>query len=84
MKDYLKRFCGYLLRTNKEILKNVNVPMGPTAIEMLRYMHENDEFDDDAGDEGDVVTLIVPVSVFDTFERTLLPTLEFEKYYENE
>lgn len=31
-----------------------------------------------------MLTLIVPVSVFDTFERSLLPTLEFEKYYDNE
>jgi hypothetical protein len=42
IKDYLKRFCGYILRTNKKVLGNVNVPMGPTATEMLRYMHEND------------------------------------------
>lgn len=42
VKDYLKRFCGYILRTNKGMLSNVNVPMGPTAVEMLRYMHEND------------------------------------------
>lgn len=32
VKDYLKRFCGYLLRTNKQALDNMNVPMGPTAI----------------------------------------------------
>ncbi len=45
IKDYLKSLCGYLLRTNKKMLANVNVPMGPTAIEMLKYMHENDEID---------------------------------------
>lgn len=39
IKDYLKRFCGYLLKTNKNILFNLNTPMGPTAIEMLKYMH---------------------------------------------
>jgi hypothetical protein len=32
VKDYLKRFCGYLVRTNRQVLENVNVPMGPTAI----------------------------------------------------
>lgn len=42
VKDYLKRLCGYLLRTNKKLLGNINTPMGPTAIEMLKYMHEND------------------------------------------
>lgn len=84
VKDYLKRFCGYMLRTNKPALDNMNVPMGPTAVEMLKYMHENEDFDDDQADETDgVVTLIIPVSIFDTFERSLLPTLEFEKYYEN-
>lgn len=46
VKDYLKRFCGYLMRTNKQALDNMNVPMGPTAIEMLKYMHENEDFDD--------------------------------------
>ena len=43
VKDYLKRFCGYIARTNKKTLENLNVPMGPTAIEMLKYMHENDD-----------------------------------------
>ena len=43
---------------------------------MLKYMHENDDFDDEQMDgEDGVVTLIVPVGVFDTFERSLLPTL---------
>lgn len=85
VKDYLKRFCGYLIRTNKNVLENVNVPMGPTAIEMLKYMHENDDFNEDEPIDGDdgIVTLIIPVAVFDTFERSLLPTLEFEKYYDN-
>ncbi len=46
VKDYLKRFCGYLIRTNKLVLENMNVPMGPTAIEMLKYMHENDDFEE--------------------------------------
>ena len=32
IKDYLKRFCGYVIRTNKKTLQNMNVPMGPTAI----------------------------------------------------
>jgi len=41
VKDYLKRFCGYVVRTNKKALFNMNVPMGPTAVEMLKYMHEN-------------------------------------------
>jgi hypothetical protein len=73
VKDYLKRFCGYVLRTNKKVLANMNVPMGPTALEMLRYMHENES--EDFGDDSEMVTLIVPISVFDTFERSLLPTL---------
>ena len=45
VKDYLKRFCGYLVRTSRSVLDNLNVPMGPTAIEMLKYMHENEDFD---------------------------------------
>jgi hypothetical protein len=42
IKDYLKRFCGYVMRTHKKLLENVNCPMGPTAKEMLRYMHDGD------------------------------------------
>jgi hypothetical protein len=49
VKDYLKRFCGYLVRTNRNVLDNLNVPMGPTAIEMLKYMHENEDFDEEPG-----------------------------------
>lgn len=41
VKDFLKRFCGYVLRTNRNTLSNLNFPMGPTALEMLKYMHEN-------------------------------------------
>jgi hypothetical protein len=43
-------------------------------------MHENDS--EDLADDADTVTLIVPISIFDTFERSLLPTLEFDKYYD--
>ncbi len=32
VKDYLKRFCGYLFRTNRTIMTNLDFPMGPTAI----------------------------------------------------
>lgn len=65
-------------------MENINVPMGPTAVEMLRYMHENDDIEDDPAEETEgTVTLIIPVAIFDTFERTLLPTLEFERYYDN-
>jgi hypothetical protein len=44
-------------------------------------MHENDS--EDIVDDTDTVTLIVPIAVFDTFERSLLPTLEFERYYDD-
>ncbi len=44
-------------------------------------MHENES--EDLGDDPDTVTLIIPIAVFDTFERSLLPTLEFDKYYDD-
>lgn len=42
VKEYLKRFVSYLLRTNRTCLSALASPMGPTALEMLRYMHEGD------------------------------------------
>lgn len=38
-------------------------------------MHENDVQDDYREDDEGLVTLIVPMSAFDKFEKTLLPTL---------
>jgi|688.fasta_scaffold1404160_1 hypothetical protein len=55
--------------------------MGPTALEMLRYMHDSDY--DIPEEEEEVPTLIIPISVFDKFQQSLLPTLEFEEYYDD-
>lgn len=55
--------------------------MGPTAIEMLRYMHDSEY--DIREDEEDIPTLIVPIHIFDKFQKSILPTLEFEEYYED-
>lgn len=49
--------------------------MGPTALEMLRYMHDSDY--DIPEEEEEVPTLIIPIAVFDKFQQSLLPTLEF-------
>lgn len=55
--------------------------MGPSAVEMLRYMHEGDY--DVKEEEEDVPTFIVPVQAFEKFQQNLLPTLEFEQYYDD-
>jgi hypothetical protein len=39
VKEYLKRFTGYIKRVHKNVLNTLDEPVGPTAIEMLRYMH---------------------------------------------
>lgn len=39
----MKRFIGYILRVNKNVLNTLDEPVGPTATEMLKYMHENDD-----------------------------------------
>ena len=49
--------------------------MGPTAIEMLRYMHDGDY--DLREEEEEVPTLIIPINAFEKFQQSLLPTLEF-------
>ena len=65
---------------HKDILKTLDEPVGPSAVEMLRYMHENEE---EPREEEEVqTTLVLPASVFDQFERQLLPSIEFETYYE--
>lgn len=66
--------------THKHLLKTLDDPVGPTAIEMLRYMHESDE---EPREEEEVqTTLVVPATVFDQFEKQLLPSIELEPYYE--
>ena len=37
--------------------------MGPSAIEMLKYMHENDE-ESSSEDENEIVPLILPIYIF--------------------
>lgn len=49
---------------------------------MLRYMHDNEEENHD--EEETVTTLVIPIVVFDQFERTLLPSIEFERYYDED
>ena len=41
--------------------------MGPSAVEMLKYMHENDE-DSIEEDESEIVPLILPIYVFENHE----------------
>lgn len=41
VKDYLKKFMGFLSRTNLVVMERVGIPMGPSALEMLKYMHYN-------------------------------------------
>ena len=55
--------------------------MGPTAIQMLRYMHDGDYQVKE--EEQDVPTFVIPVASFEKFQTSLLPTLEFEQYYDD-
>lgn len=48
---------------------------------MLRYMHDGDY--DIKDDEEEAPTFIIPVSSFEKFQQGLLPTLEFEQYYDD-
>ena len=50
VKEYLKRFVGYIYSnfslysgTHRNVLNTIDEPLGPTALEMLKYMHENDD-----------------------------------------
>lgn len=37
--------------------------MGPSAVEMLKYMHENDE-ESNSEDDNEIVPLILPIYIF--------------------
>jgi hypothetical protein len=61
-------------------MDRVCIPMGPSALEMLKYMHYSE--DDVEDEEEDLIgTLILPTNTFESFENTLLAGLEFEQYY---
>ncbi len=60
----------------------MNTPMGPTAYEMLRYMRESD--DSDPLEDQVTVAVVVPVDLFDKFERSILSAIEFEAYFQDE
>ena len=47
--------------------RHIEVPMGPSAIEMLKYMHEND--DDSNDEDSEMIPLILPVFVFEGYEE---------------
>lgn len=42
VKQYLKRMSGYILRVHKDVLNSLDTPVGPSALQMLKYMHDND------------------------------------------
>ena len=70
------------MRAHKNVLDTLDEPVGPSALEMLRYMHDND--DQAEGEEEPPSPLIIPSYVFDLFENSFLPSIEFETYYEND
>ena len=74
--------CYKNLGVHKDALKTLDEPVGPTAIEMLRYMHDSEE--QPREDEEVQTTLVLPTTVFDQFERQLLPSIQFQTYYEND
>jgi len=89
VKEYLKRFISFVsstscltVGTSRQLMDRVCIPMGPSALEMLRYMHYSE---DDAEDEEEdlIGALVLPGSTFEAFENTLLAGIEFEHYYED-
>jgi len=56
--------------------------MGPTAVEMLRYMREDDSGEDPDDVDINSIPLILPVSVFEKVETSLI--IEYPKYHDDE
>jgi hypothetical protein len=61
---------------------NIDKPLGPTALDILKYMHVYDE--DLPEEEGGDTVFILDIKLFEGFEQTFLAELQFEKYYEDE
>lgn len=61
---------------------NIDKPLGPTALDILKYMHVYD--DDPPEEEGADTVFIMDIKLFETFEQGFLAGLQFEKYYEDE
>jgi len=40
---FLDSIIAYLLREEPRIFKNLEVPTGPSALEMLKYMHQSSD-----------------------------------------
>ena len=53
----------------------MNEPLGPSTIEMLRYMHNNNE--EDESNESSLLKLIIPVSIFEEYDKKLSENLQF-------
>lgn len=57
-------------------------PLGPTAVDILKYMHISDE--DPMEDDASETVFILDIKLFENFEQTFLNSLQFEKYYDDE
>jgi hypothetical protein len=64
-------------------MERVTIPMGPSAQELLKYMHYSDGDDEDAEDTDLVDSLVLPSSAFQAFEKTLIDGIEFVPYYDD-
>lgn len=63
------------------LFKNLEKATGPSAIEMLRYMHQSTDEEIYLEDEDDDPSIMVmPNWVFDSFWNRKLPLLKYEKH----
>jgi hypothetical protein len=53
---------------------NIDKPLGPTALDILKYMHP---YDDEPPEEEGETVFILDIKLFEQFEQTYLQTLEF-------
>jgi hypothetical protein len=45
----------------------LEVPTGPSALEMLRFMHENIDEEDSFSEDNEATIMVIPNRVFDAF-----------------
>lgn len=80
IKLFIEQICSYVLNEEPHVFKNLEKATGPSALEMLRYMHQSadDEIYLDE-EEDDPSVMVLPNWIFDNFWAQKAVTLKYEK-----
>lgn len=80
IKSFIEQLCNYVMNEEPHIFKNLEKATGPSALEMLKYMHQSVEEDiymDQSEDDPSV--MILPNWIFENFWSRKSSSLQYEK-----